>query len=75
MQAKFERFFVEIQKDLKLYGFLLALFSFYRLAFIVAMPEFLSVETTFEDIVFSLWTGLRLFWCSLYCIIINIIFG
>ena len=60
MQAKFERFFVEIQKDLKLYGFLLALFSFYRLAFIVAMPEFLSVETTFEDIVFSLWTGLRL---------------
>ena len=60
MQEKFRKFFIEIQKDLKLYGFLILLFSLYRLLFILAMPEFLSEETTFKDIFFALWIGLRL---------------
>ncbi len=55
-----ERFFDGVQRDLRLFLFLLILLEIYRAAFIFFMADYLEPETTSEQISAALWTGLRL---------------
>lgn len=54
------RIFEGVQKDFRLFIFLLALLEIYRALFIWLMSDYISPESTSEQIQTALWTGLRL---------------
>lgn len=56
----FNKFFENIQKDLKTYIFLLVLFCVYRGYFIWYMRDFMSPEAGLSDILLAMWIGFRL---------------
>lgn len=55
-----ERFFRNIQQDLKLYVFILGLFCLYRAGFIAVMNAHLSDAATVKDVITALYYGLRI---------------
>ena len=55
-----KRIFEGIQKDLRLFIFILLLLEIYRAVFIVAMQGNMETGTTQAQIWTALWTGLRL---------------
>ena len=56
----FNKFFENIQKDLKTYIFLLVLFCVYRGYFMWYMRDFMSPEAGSSDILLAMWIGFRL---------------
>lgn len=58
--SAWERFFKNIQQDLKLFIFTLIILSLFRIAFIGMLNRYLGDGTTIADIVLSLFYGLRL---------------
>ena len=54
------RIFEGVQKDFRLFVFMLALLEIYRALFIWLMSDYISPESTSEQIQTALWTGLRL---------------
>lgn len=58
--TKWEQFYKDIQQDLKLYLFLLILFTLYRIGFITVLNNNLSDMTTLKDIAIALFYGLRI---------------
>lgn len=77
-----DRFFKNIQQDLKLFLFFLFALSLFRIAFIAILNRYLGDTTTLADILTSLFYGLRLSLKSagiiallsfLFCTIINIV--
>ena len=52
--ASWDEFFRELQQDCKLFVFVLALFTLFRIAFIVILHSFMSDAATWEDIGTSL---------------------
>lgn len=58
--ASWDEFFRELQQDCKLFVFVLALFTLFRIAFIVILHSFMSDAATWEDIGTALYYGLRL---------------
>jgi len=57
---RWNKFFENIQKDIKSYIFLLALICLYRMYFIYYMRDFMDASTMPSDIMLALWTGLRI---------------
>ena len=55
-----KRFFEGVQKDLRIFFFMLLLLEIYRALFIVIMQDYMEAETTQSQIWLALWTGLRL---------------
>lgn len=55
-----ERFFRNIQQDLKLFVYMLAVFNLFRIGFIVVLNSHLSEMTTLKDILTSLYYGTRM---------------
>ena len=55
-----QRFFEDLQKDFRLFLFMLVLLEIYRAAFIFFMSDYISPESTSAQISTALWTGLRL---------------
>lgn len=58
--SAWERFFKNIQQDLKLYFFLLIILSLFRVAFIGMLHRYLGDGTTLADILSALFYGLRI---------------
>lgn len=54
------RFFDGVQRDLRIFFFLLVLLEIYRAAFIWLMSDYMDAGTTPEQIKTALWAGLRL---------------
>ncbi len=54
------RFFDGVQRDLRIFFFLLILLEIYRAAFIWLMSDYMDAGTTPEQIRTALWAGLRL---------------
>ena len=55
-----KRFFDGVQRDFRLFIFLLLLLETYRLLFIAMMSNYMAPATTSADVMSALWTGLRL---------------
>ena len=55
-----KRFFDGLQRDIRLFIFLLVLIEVYRLAFIMIMSTYMAPDSTSEEVGKALWTGLRL---------------
>ena len=55
-----KRFFDGVQRDLRIFFFMLLLLEIYRALFIVTMSNYMDAGTTQADIWTALWTGLRL---------------
>ncbi|MBQ7704357.1 MAG: sulfatase-like hydrolase/transferase [Selenomonadaceae bacterium] len=55
-----QRFFEDLQKDFRLFLFMLVLLEIYRAAFIFFMSDYIAEESTSAQISTALWTGLRL---------------
>ena len=55
-----KRFFDGVQRDLRIFFFILLLLEVYRAIFIVTMQNYLDANTTSAQIWTALWTGLRL---------------
>ena len=55
-----KRIFEGVQKDLRLFFFMLLLLEIYRVIFIAAMQDYMNADTTQSQIFVALWTGLRL---------------
>ena len=53
-------YFANMQRDLKLFGFLLALLCLYRLAFMGLMSGYMEADAGISDILQANWSGLRL---------------
>ena len=58
--SKWEKFFYNIQQDLKLFGFVLILLCCLRLAFILILQKYIGQASTFTDISTSLYYGARI---------------
>lgn len=54
------RFFEGVQRDLRLFLFILLLLEIYRVLFIATMQNYMDADTTQSQIWLALWTGLRL---------------
>ena len=54
------RFFDGVQRDLRIFFFVLILLEIYRAAFIWLMADYMAAGTTSEQIETALWAGLRL---------------
>lgn len=54
------RFFDGVQRDLRIFFFVLILLEIYRAAFMWLMSDYMAAGTTSEQIETALWTGLRL---------------
>lgn len=59
-ESRLERYFRNIQQDLKLFLFLLLLLCFYRAFFMWKLSGFMGSGVTAGDILQANWTGLRL---------------
>ena len=57
---KFDVFFKNIQNDLKLYAYLMAVIFFFRLYFLIYMHGYIGNTTPISDVFMALWTGFRL---------------
>ena len=57
---RLERFFANLQKDLKLFFFLLFVICFYRAYFMAYMSEAIAPTTSMGDVLLALWLGFRL---------------
>ena len=57
---RLERFFANLQKDLKLFLFLLFVICFYRAYFMAYMSEAMAPTTSMGDVLLALWLGFRL---------------
>ena len=57
---KLNRFWENIQKDFRLFIFILVLLCLYRVLFIWLMSDYMAENTTSAQISAALWTGLRL---------------
>ena len=55
-----KRFFDGLQRDFRLFVFLLLLIEVYRFVFIMMMSAYMAPESTSEEVGKALWTGLRL---------------
>ena len=55
-----KRFFDGVQRDLRIFLFILLLLEIYRVLFIVTMQNYIDVGTNSEQIWTALWAGLRL---------------
>ena len=55
-----KRLFDGVQRDLRIFLFMLLLLEIYRAVFIVTMQDYMSAETTQAQIWTALWAGLRL---------------
>ena len=55
-----ERFFDGVQRDLRIFFFILVLLEIYRAVFIWQMSDYIAAGTTSEEIKTALWAGLRL---------------
>ena len=58
--AYLKRFFDGLQRDARLFFFLLILIEVYRLIFILMMSAYMAPESTSDEVGKALWTGLRL---------------
>lgn len=54
------RFFDGVQRDLRIFFFILVLLEIYRAAFIFLMSDYMTAGTTSEQIKTALWAGLRM---------------
>lgn len=54
------RLFEGVQRDLRLFLFILLLLEIYRVLFIATMQNYMDADTTQSQIWLALWTGLRL---------------
>ncbi len=57
---RLEHFFANLQKDLKLFLFLLFVICFYRAYFMAYMSEAMAPTTSMGDVLLALWLGFRL---------------
>ena len=57
---RLKRFFANLQKDLKVFVFLLAIICFYRAYFMAYMSEAIAPTTSIGDVLLSLWLGFRI---------------
>ena len=57
---RLERFFANLQKDLKVFLFLLVVICFYRAYFMAYMSEAIAPTTSMGDVLLALWLGFRL---------------
>ena len=57
---RLERFFVNLQKDLKVFLFLLFMICFYRVYFMAYMSEAMAPTVSMGDVLLALWLGFRL---------------
>lgn len=55
-----KRFFDGVQRDLRIFFFILLLLEIYRALFIVTMSSYMDAHTSQAEIWTALWTGLRL---------------
>ena len=55
-----KRFFDGIQKDFRLFVFILILLAIYRVAFIILMSGYIDPSTTTSEIFSALWAGFRI---------------
>ena len=55
-----KKFWDDVQKDFRLFIFILALLEFYRVIFIWLMSDYIAETSTSAQIQTALWTGLRL---------------
>jgi hypothetical protein len=55
-----QNFYRFMLQEIKVFFFLLVVFSAFRLFFIVWMHDYISQQTAWADILLSLWLGLRL---------------
>ncbi|WP_346353725.1 LTA synthase family protein [Azotosporobacter soli] len=60
MTKRWEALFHELQQDFKLYLFLMALFTVFRVAFVLVMHKYLNPATTQEDLLTALEYGFRI---------------
>lgn len=60
IKQKWEIFFINLQRDLKLFIFMLGVFCLFRVGFIIAMQSFLGDAVTLEDIAATLYYGFRI---------------
>ena len=58
--GRLEKYFRNIQQDLKLFGFVLLLLCLYRVIFMGMLANFMGSDTGISDILQANWTGLRL---------------
>lgn len=58
--SRWQIFVRNVQQDLKLFVFVLALLCFLRITFIVGLHSYLGAQTRFFDIILSVYYGLRL---------------
>ena len=57
---RLERFFANLQKDLKVFLFLLFIICFYRVYFMSYMSESIAPTTSMGEVLLALWLGFRI---------------
>ncbi len=57
---RLERFFANMQQDLKVFTFLLIIICFYRAYFMGAMSDAMAPNTSMGEVLLALWLGFRL---------------
>lgn len=58
--SRLTTFWEDIQQDLKLFGFILALVCLYRVIFMAVMHSYINPTTSGDEILLANWMGLRL---------------